>query len=472
MSSDLIMTVDIGTTNVKIALFDLDGNKTFHFERRCTESTFNGRHEIDPRKWWVAFSIGVNSVEEKMKRHIRAICISSQGPTIVLVDENGRLVHKAVSWLDNRGAERIHWLRTQGLDEQTASTTAKLLELAKIVNGRTYLLQPSDYLILKLTGLFVNATFHQYGYSPWYKEVLEKFELSDTFLIPSLVEPSKAIGRIIRRVAKHFRLPEETIVVAGAPDFAAALIGTGTLRPGIVCDRAGTSEGVTLCSDAKIDVPGLITTPFFMGNFWKISGVLTSSGKAIEWVANSVARFRSIEELSLSSIRRPTGVIFLPHLVGERSPYWNENLRGVLFGLGLEMNAKSLIVSAAEGVAFAVKHIIDEMKKAGAKIVTIRTTGGQASNELWNQIKADVLGMNVEVVQPDAELLGCAILAASYLIEEPFMQIAQRLVKVKKHFIPDEKKNAIYDKLYQIYLELHERNLDLFDKLKLCSSDS
>lgn len=467
MSSDLVMTADIGTTNVKVALFDLNGNKVFHFERKCTEDIFNGKHEIDPKKWWVAFAIGVNSIDEKIKKRVLAICISGQGPTIVLVDQQDRSVHKAVSWLDGRGAEHVRSLKARGLDEQTASTVAKLLELKKNVSGRTYLIQPSDYLILKLTGSIVNATFHQLGYSPWYREVLEEFELDDVFMIPEIVEPSKVVGRILKKIASHFRLPEETLVVAGAPDFAAALIGTGTLKPGIVCDRAGTSEGVTLCSDIKIDTPGLITTPFFMNDFWKVSGVLTSSGKAIEWVTKYVTRFRSIDGLSLSHVSRPTGVIFLPHLAGERSPYWNMNLRGVFFGLGLDTNAKSLVVSVAEGVAFAVRQIVEEMKKAGAKILTVRTTGGQATNDLWNQIKADVLGMNVEVVQPDAELLGCAILAISHLTGESFAQIAQRLTKVKKYFTPDTERSFLYNRLYQVYLELHERNMDLFDKLKI-----
>lgn len=465
MSSDLVMTADIGTTNVKVALFDLNGNKVFHFERKCAEDIFNGRHEIDPEKWWVAFALGVNSIDEKIKKRVRAICISGQGPTIVLVDQQGKLVHKAVSWLDNRGAEHVRSLKAEGLDEQTASTIAKLLELKKIVSGRVYLLQPSDYLILRLTGLLVNATFHQLGYSPWYREVLEKFELDDYFMIPDIVEPPRLVGRIQKKIASHFRLPEETFVVAGAPDFAAALIGTGTLKPGIVCDRAGTSEGVTLCSDIKIDTPGLITTPFFMNDFWKVSGVLTSSGKAIEWVTRCVTRFRSIDGLSLSRVSRPTGVIFLPHLAGERSPYWNMNLKGVFFGLRLDTNAKNLVVSVAEGVAFAVRQIIEEMKKAGAKILTVRTTGGQATNDLWNQIKADVLGMSVEVVQPDAELLGCAILAISCLTGESFAQIAQKLTKVKKYFTPDTERSSQYDKLYQVYLELHERNMDLFNKL-------
>ncbi|KAF2958912.1 carbohydrate kinase [Thermotoga sp. Ku-13t] len=465
MSSELVMAVDIGTTNVKLTLFDLEGRKFFHFERKCTEDVSGGRHEIDPKKWWTAFVRGVHSVDEKLKTRVRAICASSQGPTIVLVDERGQLVRRAIGWLDDRGKPHMAFLKSQGLDEQTASATAKLIELRKELEGKAYLLQPSDFLIFKLAGRVVNATFRQYGYSPWYSEVLERFDLSQTFMIPELIEPSNVVGRIQQDVARRLGLTTDVIVVAGAPDFAAALVGTNTLKPGIACDRAGTSEGITLCSELEIRASGLITTPFFIEPFWKVSGLLTTSGKAIEWMTNRVARFRNLRDLSLSEIRRPTGVIFLPHLAGERSPYWNPNLRGVLFGLGLDVNAKTLIVSAAEGVAFAVKHIVETMRQAGAKVETVRTTGGQASNDLWNQIKADVLGMNVEVTRPDAELFGCAILAISCLTGESFVEVAERLVKVKKHFKPDPEKHTAYEKLYKIYLELHERNLDLFDGL-------
>lgn len=459
------MAVDVGTSNVKLALFDMKGRKIFHFERRCTEDVSNHRHEIDPEKWWTAFVRGVHSIDESTRRNVRAVCISSQGPTIVLVDPDGKPVHKAVGWLDERGQQVIPLLRSRGLDEQTASATAKLMELKKIVNVRTYLLQPSDFLIMKLTGRIVNATFPQHGYSPWYSDVLERFDLSGIFIVPELVEPSKPVGNLLKSVARRLKLNENVVVVAGAPDFAAALLGTNTLVPGVACDRAGTSEGITLCSEIEVRVPGLITTPFFIEPFWKISGLLTTSGKAIEWMTNRVARFRSVKKLSLSTIERPTGMIFLPHLAGERSPYWNPRLRGMLFGLSLSSCAKSLIVSAAEGVAFAVRHIVDEMKKAGAKVLTIRTTGGQATNALWNQIKADVLGMNVEVVRPDAELLGCAILAISFLTQKPFAEVAKKLARVRKRFIPDPEKHEAYSKLYEIYLELHDRNLDLFNKL-------
>ncbi|MDI6863015.1 MAG: FGGY family carbohydrate kinase, partial [Pseudothermotoga sp.] len=92
MSSDLVMAVDIGTTNVKLALFDTEGRKLFHFERQCREDVSNGRHEIDPQKWWTAFVRGVHAANEELRKRVRAICISSQGPTIVLVDREGRLV--------------------------------------------------------------------------------------------------------------------------------------------------------------------------------------------------------------------------------------------------------------------------------------------------------------------------------------------------------------------------------------------
>ncbi|KUK03397.1 MAG: Carbohydrate kinase FGGY [Thermotoga sp. 50_1627] len=460
------MAVDIGTTNVKLAFFDTEGRKLFHFERQCREDVSTGRHEVDPQKWWTAFVRGVHAANEELRKRVRAICISSQGPTIVLVDREGRLVGKAIGWLDSRGQQHLQSLRMQGIDEQTASATAKLIELKKVLNDKAYLLQPADYLILRLTGRTVNATFPQYGYSPWYKEILDKFDLSQTFMIPELVEPSNVIGKIFEDVARRLGFSKDTVVVAGAPDFAAALLGTNTLKPAVACDRAGTSEGITLCSDVEVHAPGLITTPFFLDGLWKISGLLTTSGKAIEWMASRVARFRNMKNVSLSAVARPTGVIFLPHLAGERSPYWNPHLRGILFGLSLENNSRSLIVSAAEGVAFAVRHIVDEMRKAGARIETIRTTGGQATNELWNQIKADVLGMNVELVRADAELFGCAILAISCLNGESFVQVAERLARVKKCFVPDPERHKLYSKFYEIYLELHERNLDLFERLK------
>lgn len=465
MSSELFAAIDIGTTNVKLAVFDQDGNKLFSFQQRCAESSAGDTHEIEPEKWWRAVVKGFHAIDENLRKRIVAICATGQGPTSVLVSENGKTVKKAITWLDKRGYEHINAIIEKGIDEQIATVISHLFAIKDVVD-KVYLIQPSDYIILKLTGLIVNATFPFEGYLPWNQKTLETFDLHRNFFIPELVPTGTFIGKINKQSSKILRVSDQVQVIAGSPDFAMALIGTGVLESGMLCDRGGTSQGLTLCSEEKFCCQGLMTTPFFIKDHWKISAVMTTTGKSYEWFSQNIARTRLVELSQLITVKRPTNVIFLPHLNGERSPYWNKDLKGVFFGLTLKDDWRSLLVSIIEGVAYAMKNIIQIMESCGYKIKTIRATGGQAMNELWNQIKADVLGKEIEIPQIfDSELLGCAIISISALTGESFVDLSKKIIRISKVFTPLMHRYNEYEKCFQIYKELHERNIDLFSKL-------
>jgi len=465
VSSELFATIDIGTTNVKVAVFDTNGEKLFEFQQRCAESSKNDIHELNPDRWWKVVVQAFHTMEDDTRKKIVSICVTGQGPTTVMVKEDGKLFGKAITWLDKRGYEHIGSIIKKGIDEQIATVISHLIFL-KEISQRVYLLQPSDYIILKLTGLIVNATFPFEGYLPWNYEALEIFDLHKTFLIPQLIPTGNSVGKIKPEVARTLKVDEQVEIISGAPDFAMALVGTGTLEDGMLCDRGGTSQGLTLCSKKKIVCPGLMTTPFFIKDYWKISAVMTTTGKAYEWFSQNVARTRLVELSQLITVKRPTGVIFLPHLNGERSPYWNKNLRGVFFGLSLKDDYRSLLVSVIEGVAYAMRNILQLMESHGCKVKKIRATGGQAMNNLWNQIKADVLGKEIEIPQIfDSELLGCAIISICAFTKEDFRSLSKKMVRISKIFSPSAQRHTLYERFFEVYKSLHERNMDLFEQL-------
>lgn len=465
MSSELFAAVDIGTTNVKVAVFDQNGTELFSFQQRCAQSSKNDLHEIDPERWWKAVVQAFHAMDDSLRKKIVSICTTGQGPTIVLVDENGKTVRKAITWLDKRGFEHMNSIIQKGIDEQIATVICHLLAVKDTVK-KAYLIQPSDYVILKLTGSILNATFPFQGYLPWDRRTFELFDLSKTFLIPQLIPAGTLIGKINKTASKILQMNDHVQIIAGSPDFAMALIGAGVLEDGMLCDRGGTSQGLTLCSKDKFCCQGLMITPFFIEDHHKISAVMTTTGKSYEWFSRYVARTRLVELSQLIAVKRPTGVIFLPHLNGERSPYWNKDLKGVFFGLSLRDDWKSLLVSVIEGVAYAMKNIIQIMESCGYRIKTIRSTGGQAMNDLWNQIKADVLGREIEIPQVfDSELLGCAIISISTLTGENFVDLSRKIVRISKIFSPLAYRHDEYEKYFYVYQQLHERNMDLFSKL-------
>jgi len=463
-SSELILAIDIGTTNTKLAIFDCGGKLIWKRQQKTRVINHSGRYEADPESWWTTICSSLSGIDKTLRNRIRVVSTIAQGPTIVLVNNEGVVLGRAVTWMDRRGSQYLEEALSAEPDEQLARVLCKLISLERNTSDQSILLQPADFINLRLTGVTANCSFGTEGFLPWKESTLKKLELDQSFRVPELIESGKVVGKIMRKVADESGLPHDAEVVSGSPDFAAALVGTNTVRSGDLCDRGGTSQGITLCSRRKAEVEGLLTTPFFIDDHWKISGLMNTTGRALEWLQEIIKHRHSLG--SELSEKRPTGVIFLPYLNGERSPYWDDNARGLFFGLGLESNAETLLVSVMEGVAHGISQIIGKMENAGCKIDNVRTTGGQALNGLWNQIKADVLGKSVEVPEvKDSELLGAAIYAISHLKKCSIVEASDTLFKTEHVFHPDVEKHRFYQMYQPIFETLYENNKGLFRDL-------
>lgn len=470
-SDDLFLAIDIGTTNTKVAIFTSGGQLLSSSEQRCTASMINHHYEIDAESWWSATKRTVAGLPRDLKKRVSLLSITGQGPTIVPVNENGQIAHKAIMWLDTRGGDKVESILKMGADEQTAATLAKLIWLNDRIEDKAYLLQPADYICMKLTGKLVNMSFDAPGFRPpWCQsDVMQRIGLQGDFFEADFVAAGSEIAGVIPHVAQELGIPSSVRVIAGAQDFAAALVGTGTVEDGYLCDRGGTSQGVNLCTKKKVSCDGLMTSPFLIEGYWKISGVMNTTGKAVDWFCLKVADCKDLlKDASdiLDDVKRPTNLIFLPYLNGERSPYWNVNARGVFFGVALEVDRMRLLVSIMEGVGFAIADVVNRMEAEGCIIKKVRTTGGQASNPLWNQIKADILDKEIEVPSvSESELLGTAIFAMSFAYRETIAEISKKVVKIANVFSPDHERHDRYMRLFEVYRELYRRNKDLFDVL-------
>ncbi|TYB93767.1 MAG: carbohydrate kinase [Kosmotoga sp.] len=465
--SDYVLAIDIGTTNVKIALFDIKGNQILVHREKCVNTGHNGSEMIDPSVWWNSLINTITKIPEDKRHNIRALSISGQGPTIVPMNIKGNFNQKAITWLDNRHISEISRITEEKNDPQLAAVIAKLSWMGKRIEEPHYLLQPADYICYQLSGKIVNMTFDCEGYIPWNKDDLNRFDLSDKFIIPELAPTGDMVGKITKKISKELDLPKDVIVVSGAPDFAAALVGTGTVKAGYLCDRGGTSQGVTLCSSKRIKAAGVMTTPYFIKNHWKLSGIMKTSGKAIDWFCSNIADC-DVEQMktSLSLTNRPSNIIFLPYLSGERSPHWNPNARGVFFGLTLDADKKQMLLSILEGISFSIADIVSRMENSGCEISKIRTTGGQATNDILNQIKSDVLNKKIELPHVyESELLGTAIFAISALKNKDIIEMSSELVKISKVYYPDISKHERYLELLKIYRDIYINNIDSFSHI-------
>ncbi|HPE69242.1 MAG TPA: FGGY-family carbohydrate kinase [Thermotogota bacterium] len=460
--------IDVGTSTVKAAFFSEPGQLQWNAEQPCEAHWKQGKHTIDPMHWWQSVQKLLSDAPGSLKRRLQGVCITGQGPTIVPVDGNGNKLGNAVTWMDRRGVENVATLVHDGMDPQIASSMAKLLRLREELPKPAWLLQPWDFLAMQFTGKRGNATFPNRGFFSWDRASLEKLGMEKEFLLPPLVSPGEPLGRALPCVCKKLGLPSNLLVVGGAPDFAAGLVGTGSLEEGVVCDRGGTSQGITTAVRAHRQIQGLMTTEHFVPGMWKVSGLLSTTGKALSWFDQEVLQKGDIDgEKTLSRITRPGNLLFLPYLNGERTPHWDPYARGVFFGLSLEHGADSMRLAIFEGVGYAIADVLDRMERGGITVNHLRVSGGQSVSGFWNQVKADITGKNVETGDfEDSELLGAAILAFCGLQKKELRETAGKWFRASRIFVPDPEKHRLYEQLLDDYRHLYRANRHLFERLQ------
>jgi xylulokinase len=326
--------------------------------------------------------------------------------------------------------------------------------------GRTnFFLGCPEYLACALTAE-ARTVFPAEGFDRWFwnAAVLEKLRL-DPVKLPPFIRPGEPFGPLLLAVAAFLGLPRGIPVIAGGPDFFAAILGAGACGPGQACDRAGTSEGINVCTERRITDRRLMSYGHPVKPFWNLSGIISTTGKAVEWSRDllGLADYDELYALAAAAGAGAGGLVFLPYLAGERSPVWDPSARGVLRGLGLSSGRAEFARSVLEGICFAVRDVITVMEESGANVRELRVTGGAAESGVLNQIKADITGKELFVpVQKEAELLGLAIIGATALGEySSFAEAASALVRIEGRFSPDEKNSALYGRLFQEYRETY-----------------
>jgi xylulokinase len=195
--------------------------------------------------------------------------------------------------------------------------------------------------------------------------------------------------------------------------------------------------------------------------YWNLSGIINTTGKAVEWVS-SILGLTGIEDFfSLAGESRAGsgGLVFLPYLAGERAPLWNPSIRGLWRGLNINSTRSDFANSILEGIGFAIKDIITVMEESGEKVKQLRVTGGIAGNAFFNQIKADITGIEIlEPVQKEGELLGLAVIGSCFLGKYPsFGEASSAMVRIDTHYEPNQKNAGLYNEIFEKYRK--SRNL-------------
>jgi len=476
----VLLTVDIGTSNFKSALWDYNGNQIACAAKPLSINLNDRlRHEAESGQWLKAFedccrTLGTHGHRAGSLAQIDAVVISGNGPSLtpVLASRGPDLCVPAAParlWLDRRAvraAEQVSALLGGYVDASFFLPKALDIKLnePQLYEKTNYFLGCPELLAYALTGE-ARTVFPSDGFERWFwnDSILDRLDL-DREKFPPFIRPGDTFGALAPHIAACFGFRPGIPVISGGPDFFAAILGSGAVKPGQVCDRAGSSEGINTCTEKRITDERLMSYSHPVKPYWNLSGIISTTGKAIEWARDFLGLETHDDFFALTQTAGAGagGLVFLPYLAGERAPVWNPSARGILSGLSLSTGRPEYARSVLEGICFAIRDVIDVMEESGAVVNELRVAGGASVNALLNQAKADITGKQILVPQhKEAELLGLAIIGAYALGKfTSFSEAAASLVRIEKAYQPNGNNTALYDDLFGEYRKLRNMSLN------------
>jgi xylulokinase len=467
--------IDIGTSAIKCAIID-EGGTVIGFGR-ASVGLYRGTHpdswESDPAEWLkaTANAFGQAAAAPGYKpAYLRGLAISGNGPTLVAVGSDGLSVSLASSWMDRSAvaeAERVSTVAGRRIDPSFYLPKAlKFMESPLATSIKRFFSGP-EYLAFMLGAMPVS-----FLPDPYYDRHIWALEMATTLgldeaLFPPYIAPARIIGQVSSQAAEATGLPSGLPLVSAFPDFLAALVGSGTVRPGMACDRSGSSEALNLCAKKPFPDQTIFSLPHAVPGLWNLSGGLSTSGKALEWFSRAGGYTgHGMDNLNGEAGQvapGADGVLFLPYLTGERAPLWNKDIRGAFLGLSLNNGRKEMARAVLESIAFALRLSAERMAEGGFALDMVRCSGGAARDSTLNAIKAAVLKVPVEIpLLSDSEPVGDACAVAVALGDHPNLEQASRaMVSVGKIFKPDPELTGLYDHGYSAWKQALDAVLGL-----------
>ena len=491
MSENYLIGVDGGTEGIRAGVFDTTGKPLAYASMNYqTNFPYPGWAEQDPRDWWKALSVSVRKAIQESgitAEQVAAMTVDTTCCSVVALDDSGDPLRPALIWMDVRSANQAEQVaacedpalqvNSNGKGPVSAEwMIPKALWLKQnepeIFEKAVTICEYQDYLNFHLTGRLVSSinnvsTRWHFDFSEDKKgskrsvprSLLEKLELSDLeekWPI-EVTRLGEVIGGLTSEAAEHLGLPVGLKVVQGGADAQIGMIGLGVVKP----------EDLALITGSSHLQLGLSKKPFHGEGIWgtyaealipglhTVEGGQTSTGSVINWLKNL---FGESDYLSLNSDAQEIppgseGLIVQDHFQGNRTPYTDPRSRGAIHGLSLKHSRAHIFRASIEGVAFGSELIFESMRENGFHPKNIVISGGATRSKLWLQIHADVSNFPITLTKnPDAPLLGCAILSA---VGAGFYQdipsAVETMVQIKSIVEPNAKHHRAYKQFFESY---------------------
>ena len=482
---------DLGTSGLKMILMDESGDIVASVtERYPIYYPKPGWSEQEPADWYEALIRGLGKLTEGIpKEKIKALGIDGQMHGLVMLDEADQVIRPAILWNDTRTGKEVDYLNNVIGQDKLSSYTGNIafagFTAPKILwvkenepenfSRMKYAMLPKDYLNYLLTGQLATDMSDASGMllldvrnKQWSKEMLDICDLEEADL-PKLYESYDVIGTLKPEIADKIGLSRELKVVAGAGDNAAAAIGAGTVGDGKCNISIGTSGTVFVASDLFKEGKNNAVHNFVHsdGNYHFLGCMLSAASSNDWWVTKILGsgdysgELPSLEQLGMNNI------LFLPYLMGERSPHNDPNARGAFIGLSMGTTRKDMTQAVLEGVTFGLRDSMEVIREAGVTVNYSTLCGGGAKSELWQNMVANILNIEVGILNnEEGPALGSAILSAVGDGLFPNVeQACKAIIKIDRTIKPSQEKVEKYNRLYELYKKSYPALKELNNKL-------
>lgn len=498
-----LLAHDLGTSGNKATLYDTDGNLVKSIVYSYDTNYFNSNWaEQDSDDWWKAVCATTRNILEGVdKAKVAAVSFSGQMMGCLCVGKDGRPLRKSIIWADLRSVKEMNDIKYRIGDERFYKITGHrispsytLQKLLWIKNNEpeiykeTYkVLNSKDYILYKLTGRFVTDYSDGTGTNmvdlntlKWSEEIISTMGI-DGDKLPELRESTYVVGGVTEQAAGETGLAPGTPVVCGGGDGVCAAVGSGCIKEGVAYNVIGSSSWISLTTEKPIydDQMRTFNWAHIVPGYVAPCGTMQAAGVSYSWLKNQICVSETMEakekgispyEIIDGEIEKSPagakGLIFLPYLLGERSPRWNANARGAFIGLTVGHNREDFLRSVLEGITLNLNVILNVFKQH-SDIKEMVAIGGGAKGKIWRQIMADVYG--VRILKPnfleEATSMGAAVTGGVGVGVFKDFEVINRFIRVEDTQYPIEENHQTYKKMMPLFDECYNSLVNVYDRL-------
>jgi xylulokinase len=500
-----LLAHDLGTSGNKATLYTYDGalvaSRTVGYDTHY----FNGNWaEQNPEDWWQAICLSTRQLLEAAKAgasEIAVVALSGQMMGCTPVDRQGAALRPSILYCDQRATaetrqilskidlasfyrivghrasasyplEKLMWIRDR--EPATYARTYKTLCAKDYINCRLTGRMATDYSDASGTNAFDLNAFR------WSDKIIELAGL-DGEKFPEPLESTAILGTLTRQAAGETGLKEGTPVAVGGGDGSCAGVGVGCIRPGAAYNYLGSSSWVALTAKEPIVDPQMRTMNWAhcVPGYLHPSGTMQTAGASHNWLKNTlcqpevergarlgVSPYQLIDEAVAAVPAGARGVLFLPYMLGERTPWWNPNARGAFLGLNLATKREDMLRAVLEGIAMNLGIIVN-IFRGHLAIAAMTVIGGGARSQVWRQIMADVYDCPVQSLSflEEATSMGAAVIGGVAAGVFRDFEVIHRFVRVDQTATPDAENREVYRKLLPVFEHAYRSLVDVYEEL-------